>query len=388
MKLLNYVTVGIMFLSMHYLAADMVYSKGSYLVHRNFQSLALTNQGNSSVFLTSSLGNGYQYELPAGQSVVTSLGTIDNSTVECQQPFGVPVACALTCQRTRAPAMGTTECTGAVKADYSNDAGTDFLNEQGTHNNSLNYVFLDTLINKGTTTFEVAVTEAPLYRIKQDDKGQLVVDPAQSIAGALDAGTLNIFNNIHGEKSITLGSRTYPVNFLTDTVTNPDGRFTFGSGTRQHMALSLLALDATTNHGPQTIILIPTNFNNSCQPVIFIGRDSENTFYALTYLSNHTTQKSGIICCADNNNNPCGHDTLYSMVSVNDDPRTVIDGQRARLKVVLDKDVSLGGNYVSVANFEILPGLWWPGQKDFSGIGTPIRPISIKIDPRIFTIGR
>ena len=305
--------------------ADMVSSQGGYLVHRNFQTLALENKGDGSVFLTSALGHGYQYELNAGASVITTVGTVDNSTIECQQPLGFPVACTLQCTKTRAPAMGTTECSGVVTADYDNEVGTDVLNEQGSRNNILNYVFLDTVVNQGTMTFEVAMTEAPLYSIKQNDKGQLIVDPATSIAGALDAGTLNIFNNIHGDKTITIGSHTYPVVFLTDKVTNPDGRFTFGPGTKQHMALSLFALDATIDHGPQTLIFMPTNFNNSCQPVIFVGRDTDNTFYALTYLSNHTTQKSNIVCCA-NNNNPCPHDTLYTNIMVNNDPRSIVSG--------------------------------------------------------------
>jgi hypothetical protein len=366
---------------MHEMAANLVSSQDLYLVHRNFQTLALKNNGDGSVFLTSSLGNGYQYELKASQSVVTTVGMIDNSAIACSKPFGIPTSCATSCKKTRAPAMGTTECTGAVTADYSTESGTDFLNEQGTHNTQLNYVFLDTLINEGATTFEVAVTEAPLYRIKQNEKGQLVMDSERSIAGALDAGSLSIFNNIHGEKAINLGSHSYPVTFLTDTITNPDGRFTFGTGTRQHMASSLLALDATTNHGPQTIILIPTNFNSSCQPIIFIGRDNENSFYALTYLSNHTTQKTGIVCCADANNNPCVRDTLYSSVAVNDDPRSLIDGQRGRLKIVLGSDKALGGDYVTVTGFEILPGLWWPGQKDFATFA--FKPsISVKTSSR------
>jgi hypothetical protein len=375
MKLMLHTSI--VFTCMVSLYADQVSLSGPYLVQRNYGTIAFENTGDGSVFLTSSLGNGYQYELGAGQSVVSTVGTVDSSEIECQKPFGVPMSCAVTCQRTRSPAMGTTECTGVIKTKYSVDQGTDLLNEVGSHNALLNVVFLDTVINQGSLSFEVAVTNAPLYAIKQNEKGQLVTDPEKSIAGALDNGLLSIFNNIHGDKNITLGSQTYPVNFLTDTVTNPDGRFTFGTGTKKHMAATLLALDATTNHGVQTIIFIPTNFNNSCQPVIFVGRDKENTFYALTYLSNHATRKGGIVCCADANNNPCAHDTLYTLVSVNEDPRIVIDGQRARLQLTLGHDKTLGSDYVVATNLSILPGLWWPGQRDFSQIS--FAPVSFAV---------
>ncbi len=292
----------------------------SYLGHYNNGTYQLNNPSTSrSVFLTADQGFGYQAELTPNAAQNLSVGKKNPGIVECQQPFGNPVACTASCKVASVgftpSGLGTSglaNCTGVINAKVypflALEAGiTDFLNEKGSkYSTPANYVYLDTIINNSNSAFEIATTTAPLIgtsSIVDPVTKKPVLDP-NTIAGALQAGTLTTMN-IYGEKpsgSFTVGKVTYPVNFISDSPSLADNRYVIAGANKhnpttdtlaikRHMADKNLAFDVlpSTNipapKGNQTIILFPNKMESTCQPVIFIGRDKDsNEFYALTYL--------------------------------------------------------------------------------------------------------
>jgi len=354
--------------------ADLVFAKGDLVGHTNGGGLTINNPSTlNSVFLTSDQSHGYQAEITKEATKNVLVGTNPTSLIECQQPFGNPVACASGCTRGTggAYAWGTTICNpGVVKISYSPTPGTDdTLNEQSTHSADLdNYVYLDTIVNQSPATFDIAVTDAPLFIPATDAQGNVTPDP-KSIAGGLYAGTSSIFDDIYTNKKITLGGTNYSVNFLTTGDVNPDGRFTVypashPNATKKHMASPVLALGAQPTSDTQTIILIPHNFTSTCQPTLFIGKDSNNYFYGLTYVIKNSA--GGVPCCTEGEEaNPCAIDSLYTWQMADGSAAQVPTGQPGRIKVTITPDTNSPQVGV-LSGIQILPGLWWPGQQDFT----------------------
>lgn len=380
---------------------NFIAPNGIYLQHADWNNLQLDSTGNT-VFLTSSEGQGYQAQLAPQASAQTEIKEGPTSTlIECQQPLGNPIACASQClpQSTGVIKAGYTSCQGpALTAEYIiptvNNPITplDFLNENGSQPASaLNYVFLDTIVNNTNQPFNIATTTAPLYIQQVNAQGTVVASP-NSIAGALNANDIGFLNSIYALKgswntTFNLGSNSYPVTFLSGSAqTNPNMEFSiFGKNeqnpsanklsTKKHMAQPQLSLGTTSTSGIQTIILYPPDPTNTCQPVIFIGRDpNTNTFYTMTYLSAYT-QANGTKCCQDQSGNLCSHDTLYcsaklsgsgcALYSANPaDNQVIQSGGSGRLKVVINP-MPDAPQYGYASNIEVLPNLWWPGQPDF-----------------------
>lgn len=354
--------------------ANFVFAQGDLVGHTNTGGLTINNPSTlNSVFLTSDQSHGYQAEITAEATKNAQVGTNPKSLIECQQPFGNPIACASAC--TTGPggsfSWGTTICNpGVVKVSYSPTLGTDdTLNEQGTKSAGLNnYVYLDTIANQSPATFDIAITDAPLFIPVTDAQGNVTPDP-KSIAGGLYAGTSSIFDDIYTNKKLSLGGINYPVNFLTTGDVNPDGRFSVypashANATKKHMANPTLALSASPTSGTQTIILIPHNFTQSkCQPTLFIGRDANNNFYGFTYVSKNT--EGGVPCCQDSMGNPCTIDSLYLWQAIDGSASQVPSEQPGRLKVTITPDTNSPQVGV-LSGMQVLPGLWWPGQQDFT----------------------
>lgn len=363
-----FVWIGFFVISLQAVDVDKFFIDG-YHLGRYFPSdtdtLTLKNASSTdSVFITSSLQHGYQYEITAGQSVnANTCGRERTEVFECQNPFGFPTKCVMQCKPPKGKRSGNTECTaGAVLPTYGTSKKTQCMAPKDPA--ELKYVFLDTVINKSKSTFIIATTTAPLYgEVEDPATGQQIVDPNNSIAGALDAGKLDLFGDIYKKKAITFGATNHPVTFLIDIETNPDGRFTFPPGiTKKHMASARLALGTDIGKGVQTIMLFPQDISTSCQPIIFIGRDVDtNKFYALTYLSNHVAQNV-TLCCVDAAGNRCTHDTLYNKVAADKD---IILGGQARLRLTIGQNQELG-DYGFAEKLEAEPGLWWPGKVDFT----------------------
>lgn len=381
---------------------NFVTAKGPLLQHTNTGNLKLNNSGQNSFFMTSDQGQGYQAEFTGNSSSLTRLGSRPISTVECQQPWGNPIPCGACAPKAGQQNWGNTSCsTDQFTTSFIPSLGPvadllqkDLLNERDTQK-PLNYVFLDTIVNNTNQSFSIAVTTAPLYEQVLNNDGTVSSAP-NTIAGALDQGTINFINSIYNltnqsSPSLTLGDHAYPITFLSaNTQTNPDLRFSlFGKNehnvaenklsTKKHMASPTLALSTQASSGTQTIILYPTDPFNTCQPVIFIGRDiNTNAFYILTYLTRHIDPQTNIACCQEKGS-LCSHDTLYcsskltqnngcAIYSVNTD-RSIMtgtgSGSQARLKVVIDP-MPDAPQYGYGSSIEVLPGLWWPGQPDFS----------------------
>lgn len=390
----------------------LVYKDGYYLAHGTTPQGTLmvgNKDSNTAVFATSSQGGGLQAEF-AGNSEIGHISVADapQSLLECQKPLGNPVACVASCP-------SGTQCQDPVlSVTYTardSSAARDYLNEKGSLDSSgLNYVFLDTLVNNTNVAFDMAITTAPLYQAFVDPTTQNITSAPGTLSAALNSQEgFSFINSIYNQQSqpesswaIQIGSNSYPLTFLSfgnnsglNGPVNPDGRFTlYGKNqqnpsanrlsTKMHMALhpqtSLspsLALGASADTKDyQTIILYPRNPYTSCQPVIFIGRDSNtNVFYAATYLLSFATQ-GGDQCCQTSTGDLCAHDTLYcpndttstnvcSQVSANQNSVLAL-GQQARLKVTIDPIPGLS-EYGWASKIELLPGLWWPGQPDFAG---------------------
>lgn len=390
--------------------------QGNYLVHGTDKTSTITiNNADSvaSVFATSSEGSGLQAELPPEHTIYSiKLGRNPTGTIECQKPAGYPTSCVSYCPsgtKCNAPALQVTYTPNDPNYNPNtvNFPPEDYLNEQGSLDPSTyTYIFLDTLINNTNTIYEMAITTAPLYQL--DVSSSTGGSVPGTLAHALDNGTITFRKDIYPLMTATnptlkIGSQSYPITFLAsgdnalvDGPVNPDGRFTlYGKNdhnpranrlsTKRHMALypqstSLypsLALGPAANSSTyQTIILYPRNVDYSCQPVIYIGRDTlTNAFYALTYLLSAQATFNGIQCCVQSQaGTPCTHDTLYcpasqqgvsgcNLVSANEDGQ-IQQNNSGRLKVVIDP-MPDAPQYGWASSIESMPGLYWPGQPDF-----------------------
>jgi hypothetical protein len=377
---------------------NLVSLNGPNLLHTNQGLLQFVNPSTSttagSVFLTSDQGNGYQAEIAPTNGPFTSksglfstIGPKPQSLIECQQPLGNPVACAISCASHMLGA-GSTYCTGIINTYYvpTTPGGappTDLLNEnKSVAATAYKYVFLDTIVNNSTSSFEIATTTAPLYSSNPD------IQP-NTIAGAIAAGNLNIFKNLYSLKpsgNFTIGKNSYPLTFLNDSTTVTDNRYLIAAADKhnpagdalaikRHMANKNIALDTTKTNGIQTIILFPNRMQSTCQPIIFIGRDEDNGFYALTYLGTYTstTQQQ---CCVSSGTTACTTDMLYPSSNLptsiqtnldDTDPTFVRLGQPGRLALDIECIAGTGG-YGYAAQLKSLPGPWYTGQIDFSTI--------------------
>ena len=290
-------------LSSQVYAANLVWQNGNYLAHTNEGLLQLANAGTGSVFMTSDQGGGYQAEIqptkpPIGlnSGLFSKVGTNSQSSVECQQPFGNPVACATTCA-SHLMGAGSTYCTGPMDSYYQSTlpkgiTSDDYLNENGCLLPSgstptsiaqlqkqcpVEYaalaaasqaqctkgkpcpgptmdqlqmakypvVTLDTIINNSNSEFEIATTTAPLYNAVFNESSQTYTPDPNTIVGAIAAGKLSIFNNLYSLKpsgSITIGSTAYPVNFLTETSGVTDNRYILAPASAHNPAQNNLAI--------------------------------------------------------------------------------------------------------------------------------------------------
>jgi hypothetical protein len=439
---------------------NLVWQNGNYLAHTNQGLLQLVNPSSGSVFMTSDQGGSYQAEIqptkpPIGlnSGLFSKVGSSPQSSVECQQPFGNPVACATTCA-SHLMGAGSTYCTGLVDSYYQSTlpkgiTSDDYLNENGCLLPSGNtptsltqfqkqcpvqyaalvaasqaqctkgkpcpaptmdqlqmakypVVTLDTIINNSNSEFEIATTTAPLYNTVFNASTQSYTPDPNTIVGAIAAGKLSIFNNVYSLKpsgSITIGSTAYPVNFLTETSGATDNRYIIAPAgahnpaqnnlaIKRHMADSRITLDPSpTGPGNQTIILFPSpKMQATCQPVIFIGRDKDNTFYALTYLGAYTSTAGQTCCVAEVGTQAtmCPTDSLYpqpinSLLPVNmtnsdnTNPNFIAIDQAGRLSVTINclPNQTLYGYAASISS---LKGAWYPGQPDFQNV--PAQPVA------------
>jgi hypothetical protein len=380
---------------------------GSYLGHETQSFIQLSNPSTSaSVFLTSNQGKGTQAEVvpnppPQNPGLFSKLSS-SQGLIECQQPFGNPTSCVTSCQSGPKTLFGpTTQCTGIINASNNFEipgvkSATDLLNEVAQSTAALNYVFLDTIVNNSNSSFEIATTTAQLYSSDPN------IQP-NTIAGAIAAGSLNIFTNLYSLKpsgTFTAGKSSYPLTFLNEAPNIKDNRYLIAAANKhnpatddlaikRHMADKNLALNTSITGGTQTIILFPNRMQTTCQPVIFIGRDEDNVFYALTYLGNYksTTLEQ---CCVVGGTTPCGTDTLYPSSDPqqlpqtntdNTDPNFIRLGNPGRLAVDIECIAGTGG-YGYAVSIKSLKGLWYPGsgllkfldQPDFSNIPTKPTP--------------
>jgi len=380
------------------------------LMHINQGGLNISNNSPHSVFMTSSRGSGHQAELVrAPRAIESTTGdSTRDATIECQQPLGVPTACATACAQGMF-GWGTVACTGTTKTSYIVAGKTDFLNESAR--TQPQFTFLDTIDNRSTSTFMVATTSAPLYGLVQTGS-KWSVSP-NTIIGALSGSgesTLSLYNDMYvplttrttGTPTISIGGQPYPITFISAIATNPDGRFTFEPGKRVHMANSQLALGSVNDvKSVQTIILIPQDPTATCQPWIFIGRYADATrehFVGFSILPNYGG------CCVESC--PIGDNTSqdqdYSESDESDTPActpgpckndyawpnnqlilgapdfagvittgTLEHATFGRLKIVIQPtkelpDQSTNKPLGTLASLEIMPGFWWPGERDFT----------------------
>lgn len=418
-----------------HVCSTYIWRQGDYLAHGTSPTgtISFKNLGKTSVFVTSDQGSGYQAEIPANTFTgAVFLGSQPKSLLECQKPVGFPTSCVSNCPTNLSCKRPALDATFDVKTPNYNLSGhygpQDTLNEQNSLGQAVDYVYLDTLVNNTNVTFDMAITTAPLYYAAEDPDTHLETAAPGTIAYALANGDgpnkspWGFINQIYSaisqsgsQPTISLGGQTYPITFLSSGYNaqsegpmNPDGRFTlYGKNqhdpaanrlsTKRHMALMpqitdlypSLALGAYgTSSTYQTIILYARDPLNSCQPVIFIGRDARtNVFYALTYLLAYELN-TGQMCCQTNSLAVCDNDTLYcpsgrqmangcSLVTANVDSAIGL-GQPARLKVTIDpipnpssRQPPALSDFGWASKIEMLPGLWWPGQPDFVETITP-----------------
>jgi hypothetical protein len=310
--------------SVAHLRADMLCQQptpATYLGHAGSGSIGLKNNTQGTLFLTSQYGGGYQDALTASGTQTAQLSskaprtvtaaTCNQGVIECQQPLGNNVPCTAGCTDiTISTVYGATGCGAQLHSPKGNlsawwvgaTSTNDTLNEGGSQNASLNYIFLDTIINNANSStpnspiFYAATTPAPLFNGSPAD--------TSTIVGALSQGSLkliDIYTAIDTNGTIPLGPG-YSVTGLdpglgqifSASAHNPAaGKL----AQKFHMAQPSLALSTDPNQGTQTIILYPPNWRYSCQPAIFIGKNqTDGTLYALTYLGNYTLQDGTTNC--------------------------------------------------------------------------------------------
>ena len=260
-------------------------------------------------FLTSSKGGGYQAALEPGDNIFTQMNSEDFSTIEIQQPFGniVKIPNMQCYSFSGMPVQYTTAClsennffvrynVGGATNDFLNEVGGRALKDVSTdetitaaadkktgvflikgispYDQYLNYIFLDTIVNKTNGTWDIYTTGATFA----DIDAQIVA--GKSFADMLEKGPTE---RKIGEKSV---DKVESADWRYRIFGKKDQNIALGKlSVKKHMADPKLALSARGgSDGVQTIILYPAEPGTNCYPAIVVGRNqADQTIHTVVY---------------------------------------------------------------------------------------------------------